>query len=452
MSPEVTQLPPEKEAEFQAWLRTNGVTDLDHPDSHYDYRGAFLAGEGRGADSGHFTDRFKEHGHPTFSEESKYSKGPGDGGTWQGEKFLPGYAVLHGLPGTPYGMGRGPVRLEGINDQPGQRFGGPPPLEPEQINLDEPSAPLAPAQPQQPSGWRVKNAKGEVVASIAANPKAGQDYQKFQVQNVGQSLLSQAVTPEEKEAATRALAYGMSLVGTMDVDKIQKEIVHRYDTDTGYAEKRGLQTMRTRNRGVGGPGGPVGPTKADKWGAKLNADLYDRVDKLVAATQGSENYKKISDLENETNLIETQLNSANAMSDRVAVQRLLLQLTGKASRESEQSAITGAAGKWNEFENKLRLWTSDDPRLTQQFINQFRGLLGAQKKFIADQKEKIGRSAAAAVRDETVGYSDEERLSAADVAYGRITGRHTQEYKPAHERAAAKPAPAQQGGGFDPDL
>lgn len=380
--------------------------------------------------------------------------------TDQGPRFLPGqqpipYATMHGLPSTPYGMSNGPVRLEGINDQPGQRFGGPPPLEPEPINLDETPASMAPTQPQAPSGWRVKNAKGEVVASIAANPKAGQDYQKFQVQSIGQSLLSQAVTPEEKEAATRAMAYGMSLVGTMGVDKIQSEIVHRYDTDTGYAEKRGLQQMRTRNRGVGGPGVPgvAGPSKADKWGAKLNADLYDRVDKLVSATQGSENYKKISDLENETNLIETQLNQANAMSDRVAVQRLLLALTGKASRESEQTAITGAAGKWEQFKNKLSLWTSDDPRLTAKFVQEFRGLLDAQKKFISSQKEKIGRSAAAAVRDEAVGYSDEERMAAADVAYGRITGRHTQEYKPAHERATPKPAaPTQQGDGFDPDL
>src|SRR6185436_3475504 len=123
--------------------------------------------------------------------------------TDQGPRFLPGqqpipYATMHGLPSTPYGMSNGPVRLEGINDAPGQRFGGAPPLEPEPINLDESPAPMAPAQPERPSGWRVKNAKGEVVASIASNPKAGQDYQKFQVQNVGQSLLSQAVTPEEK--------------------------------------------------------------------------------------------------------------------------------------------------------------------------------------------------------------------------------------------------------------
>lgn len=86
---ETTVLRPEQEAGFRKWLKTNNVRDLDHPDSHYDYRGAYLAGEGRGADSGHFTDRFKQHGHPTFSTQSQYSTGPKDGGDWIGDDYLP---------------------------------------------------------------------------------------------------------------------------------------------------------------------------------------------------------------------------------------------------------------------------------------------------------------------------------------------------------------------------
>jgi hypothetical protein len=63
---------------------------LDNPDAHYDYRGAYLAGVGRGAGSeGHFTDQFKQHGHPTFSVESQYSANANDGGTWDGEQFSP---------------------------------------------------------------------------------------------------------------------------------------------------------------------------------------------------------------------------------------------------------------------------------------------------------------------------------------------------------------------------
>ena len=96
---ETTQLAPAHEPGFQKWIEKNRIRDLDHSDSHYDYRGAYLAGQGRAA-GGHFTDQFKQHGHPTFSEESKYSGGTGDGGTWDGEKFRPGYSRASGA-GAP---------------------------------------------------------------------------------------------------------------------------------------------------------------------------------------------------------------------------------------------------------------------------------------------------------------------------------------------------------------
>ncbi len=84
---EVTRLTPQEDAGFKPWVKANGVRDLDHPDSHYDYRGAYAAGHKVGADQ-HWPDTFKQHGHPTFSEESQYSTGKGDGGTWQGDKFV----------------------------------------------------------------------------------------------------------------------------------------------------------------------------------------------------------------------------------------------------------------------------------------------------------------------------------------------------------------------------
>jgi len=88
LRPETTPIPPEREADFQAWARQNQITDLDHPDSHYDYRGAFLAGVSRGPE-GHWPDTFKQHGHPTFSIESQYARGPEDAGHWEGHRFVP---------------------------------------------------------------------------------------------------------------------------------------------------------------------------------------------------------------------------------------------------------------------------------------------------------------------------------------------------------------------------
>lgn len=89
MPPEVTPVPDARAAEFQAWLKRNRVTDLDAPDSYYDYRGAFMAGIDRGK-NGHWPDTFKQHGHPTFSVESKYAT-PGDttAGHWVGDVYIP---------------------------------------------------------------------------------------------------------------------------------------------------------------------------------------------------------------------------------------------------------------------------------------------------------------------------------------------------------------------------
>ena len=102
--PEQTPLSPADEERFLQWIADNHIMDLDHPDSHYDYRGFwqqnpdFVRALGQ-----HLTDQFKQHGHPTFSQESQYSSGPFDGGMWigpQADIFLeqPKIAVSHPKP------------------------------------------------------------------------------------------------------------------------------------------------------------------------------------------------------------------------------------------------------------------------------------------------------------------------------------------------------------------
>lgn len=83
MPKEVTALAPEEEARFQRWARANQIGDVDHPDSYYDYRGYYQETKGAPHKKGeHFPDTYKQHGHPTFSVESKYSRGLQDGGRW----------------------------------------------------------------------------------------------------------------------------------------------------------------------------------------------------------------------------------------------------------------------------------------------------------------------------------------------------------------------------------
>lgn len=91
MPNETTQLTPLEQALFQKWISDNKIPDVDHPDSHYDYRGFFKQEGPKPVRFGidHFTDTFKQHGHPTFSQESKYSRGPSDGGMWVNDTFIP---------------------------------------------------------------------------------------------------------------------------------------------------------------------------------------------------------------------------------------------------------------------------------------------------------------------------------------------------------------------------
>ena len=98
---ERTWLTPDEERVFWAWAAANGIGDVDAPESRYDYRGYWkqIASKGGDAtkvydDGVHFTDQFKQHGHPSFSVESQYSEGPWDGGRWIGESYVPPGADL----------------------------------------------------------------------------------------------------------------------------------------------------------------------------------------------------------------------------------------------------------------------------------------------------------------------------------------------------------------------
>lgn len=88
---ETTPLSAADEQRFQTWATSNKIADVDHPDSFYDYRGFWKEHPDQKVQFGvdHFPDTYKQHGHPTFSVESKYSSGPDDGGSWNGDAFVP---------------------------------------------------------------------------------------------------------------------------------------------------------------------------------------------------------------------------------------------------------------------------------------------------------------------------------------------------------------------------
>lgn len=93
MAQEVTKLSPLEEALFQKWAKQNwhatGISN--HETEPYDMRGFWLDKDAlsRWHPGQHFPDTYKQHAHPTFSQESTYSKGPFDGGMWLEDTYLP---------------------------------------------------------------------------------------------------------------------------------------------------------------------------------------------------------------------------------------------------------------------------------------------------------------------------------------------------------------------------
>lgn len=86
-------IPPERDQEFKNWISTNNITDLNEPDTHYDYRGAFLAGEKRDPTNGHWTDAFKLPGHESYGVTPDQRRTAA--AVFQGSSELPG-------PSHPY--------------------------------------------------------------------------------------------------------------------------------------------------------------------------------------------------------------------------------------------------------------------------------------------------------------------------------------------------------------
>jgi len=330
---------------------------------------------------------------------------------------------------APYGMTPG-VRavLPGVNDMSATAWNKPP--EPDKIDLDAPIANPPPPGPQgqpagaEPMGWELTDPNGNVVH---LRSDAHKQRDADQVKALGSALLNHAVSDQEKAIAQRAIDWGMAQVGQADIGEIRKEMTHYWDAGTGGLLKMDLQGMKSKaNRGgKGGVPGPIGPDGApvSKTQHAFDKDTNALVNAIIANERTNDKYAATMAAAGTLDEIEALLDSGNAMGQRVAVQQQLLALTGKASRESEQAAITGAAGKWNEFQNKLRLWTSDEPNLTRAYISTFKGMLAAQRAQLQKRRDQLAREAAGRVREQVGRQAPPDTATwAADLAYGSMSG------------------------------
>ncbi len=377
-------------------------------------------------------------------------------------------APLPPLPGEtsgrPYGMSNGPVRLAGINDQAGQRFAPP---TPDTVDLDSPeaNAPFAPSKPVPElthTGWEVSDPNGRVVMNLPLNAGASQAYQAHQVTKAGKALLDNAVTPEERENATRATAWMLSRVGSDSVDNIIKEGVHRYDTDQGNATKVVVQGMKKRVPGGGGMGGgPAGPTKADKFSHQVNLDDAKFAEGLINNNETNSKLAALRDYESDLQKIDDALASKNPISQRSALMEYMKTLSGKQSTDVERRQIANAGGIIDRLKNDLSLWT-EDPGLSAAYVRNFRQHMQTLRNAIAARKAQIGEETAQRVSQNPyfATKSEADRRALRNYAYGVITGNHHHEAEPteaapaasatkAAPKASPASAPAQ---GVDEDL
>jgi|GEM_PF-3490754 len=431
-TPETTQLAPEEQAAFEAWLKQNNVHDIDDPRSHYDYRGAFKAGIGRepGAE-GHFPDTFKQHGHETFSGESQYSKGPGDGGTWQGDTFIPpksgmrpsaaaeplAKGPLGPLPpappkvNAPYGMRPG-VRhlLPGISPRQAER---------KTLSVDEDAEFVLP--------------DGSVIPMVSRNPR-----DEAIVKQLGQSLSMMAATPQEQAVARAVEEWGRSVIGQKPIEEIEKRMSDIWDHNVGNVVKRDLGKDRIAAARAN-MGGRV-PAQV-KYDDARNDKWLEHADKIIESERKGHKLPALNELDTTFGRMERLLSEGNPTGERVTQMLELLALTGKASRESEQEGITASAGKWDEMANKINLWTNGG-KLTENYKRQFMQYIRTERANILKHRKSLAIEAASAAQMATEHFGSDVQKKAGDYVYRRMFEFPTGgKYVPDEDQPQAAPPP-----------
>jgi len=407
-TPETTQLAPEEQAAFEQWLRENNIHDLDDPRSHYDYRGAFKAGVGRepGAE-GHFPDTFKQHGHETFSNESKYSKG--DGGTWEGDTFTPPKSGMRPSVAEPLAKGpigplpAAPPKADApYGMRPGQRH-----LLPGISNLAHPPPPI-----DYSKDLVVTAPDGTTIPMHSLNTRDTE-----LVNKLGQSLFNGSGNDAEKRVAGAVTQWGQSMVGQMPIEAIQKTMAERWDHNVGNVIKRDIShdhiLAAQANRGAGVPAQQkYNDARSDKW--------REHADRIIESERRGNKVAALNELDTNFGRMEELLSSGNPTAERIAQMEQLLILTGKASRASEQEGITASAGKWDELKNKMALWTSSDPNLSEAYLDKFKRYIATERASIQQHRKSLARQAATAAIQATKDFGPAVQDEAGNYVYGRM--------------------------------
>jgi len=341
---EVTSLSPQQEAQFQAWARQNGIRDVNSPDAHYDYRGFFLATKGAPHPPGsqlHFPDTFKQHGHPTFSVESKYSSGPGDGGSWNGETFIPAKEQASEAPQAAASL---PPRLPGLGLPTVISKGG--------KVLEEDSG-----------------QQGRYSPMVAAA------FEPF----------TQHENPEVASAAKQAQQMTAQLVKT---DGIPPAKAIQFGLEWFKEEANRINNLERTKIGskahlAGIPGAT--PTFNPKARQFFTNEMHESVQKFKNENieTGIRGYDSAL----------TALNSSNPASQNDAINQLIAARSGKTVSDRERAIYDNISGVWNGIQKKYNM-AAGNP-MPEEVKGQIRALLADAKSAVVQAREERARAAEA---------------------------------------------------------
>jgi len=214
------------------------------------------------------------------------------------------------------------------------------------------------------------------------------------VTKLGQSLFNGSANEREQAVARAVTEWGQSIVGQMPIQDIQKIMAERWDHNVGNVVKRDVSRDR------------IDAALANKGANNRNPNLLGKDDAAAVGKQFemenavSDRYQRnnkgsaINVMVGNFNRLEALIDSDSPMAQRVAPMIELLELTGKASVESERAGVMQAAGKWDSWINKLKLLNPADTSMTDAYREAFKQYLQTEMERIMKQKKDLAIAAA----------------------------------------------------------
>ncbi len=392
-SSETTKLDPQQEAQFQAWAQSNGISDVDDPRSHYDYRGFFLETGGAPHRQGdHFPDTYKQHGHETFSEESRYSKGPGDGGKWNGEQFQPAVIDLDKDDPAPLQVGQ----LPKVATAPQAPDAQPPPRLPGQL------LPTVVSK----GGKQLYESTGP---SGRWAPMVSGVFQSF----------TQHENPEMAAAAKRAQSMASSLIS---VDGIAPKEAIKSGMDYLQGEANRIsQTERTKigsRPRLGGGGGGV-PGKFQALGPK--EDRAESIKGYITESRGA--VGKLNESDRLLAQAEALANSNDPALQRNAIDVLVQSRSGATVSDRERARYDQLDGVLSQAQNYVARWSGGP--LDPQYVNKIKMVIAEQRRINASTREEVAADLEEAYAAQNEGKVDQPILERRRKALGKTIRRDT---------------------------